>query len=188
MVTRNKVGGEVDAYCTRCKMVLAHTVLAMVGEKIARVRCNTCGGDHSFRGAPDAPKASTSRASSAGSSAKAASTKITKADRQIISFEQQLAEKDVANAPAYNIKETFAVDQVIRHPTFGLGIVSAVRGDKVDVAFKAETRTLVHGRGGAPAAKPAFAPPTRSGSAGPADKPQSAPEEAPAPQTGDENP
>ena len=30
---------------------LAHTILAMVGPKIVRVRCNTCGGDHAFRGA-----------------------------------------------------------------------------------------------------------------------------------------
>ena len=48
----HKVGGEVDAFCTRCKMTLAHTILAMVGTKIARVKCNTCGGDHAYRGEP----------------------------------------------------------------------------------------------------------------------------------------
>ena len=31
-------------------MTLAHTILAMVGTKIARVKCNTCGGDHVYRG------------------------------------------------------------------------------------------------------------------------------------------
>lgn len=167
------MGGEVDAYCTRCKMVLAHTILAMVGEKIAKVRCNTCGGDHAFRGAPDAPKATSSRAAS--STTRTSAPRATKADKVVISFEQQLAEKDVANAATYNVRETFALDQVIRHPTFGLGLVTAVRGDKMDVAFKAETRTLIHGRGGggAPAAKPAFSPPTR-GQTGPADKPQEA--------------
>ena len=36
----HRVGGEVDATCTRCKMELAHTILAMVGPKIIRVRCN----------------------------------------------------------------------------------------------------------------------------------------------------
>jgi hypothetical protein len=41
---------------------------------------------------------------------------------------------------------TFQVDELITHPTFGLGIVRAVRQDKVDVAFKASERTLVHGR------------------------------------------
>ena len=38
----SKTGGEVDCFCTRCKMVLAHTILAMVGDRPARVKCNTC--------------------------------------------------------------------------------------------------------------------------------------------------
>jgi len=38
------------------------------------------------------------------------------------------------------------VDDLISHPVFGLGIVRAVRRDKVDVAFKASERTLIHAR------------------------------------------
>lgn len=165
-----KVGGEVDAFCTRCKLPtpLAHTILAMVGTKIARVRCNTCGGDHAYRSAPgttDKPTASRSTTSRA-------STKADKPEKVVISFEDQLAGKDIANAPKYSPKDTYQVDQVIQHPTFGLGLVTAVRGDKVDIAFKAETKTLVHGRGGAPSEKPAFSPPGARSSA-PADKPVS---------------
>ena len=52
MATTHKVGGEVDAFCTRCRLTLAHTILAMVGTKLARVRCNTCNGDHAYRSAP----------------------------------------------------------------------------------------------------------------------------------------
>jgi hypothetical protein len=166
----HKVGGEVDAFCTRCKLTLAHTILAMVGTKIARVRCNTCGGDHVYRSAPGstdrptAPRSSTSRATG--------TAKADKPEKVVISFEEQLAGKDIANAPKYSPKDTYQVDQVIQHPTFGLGLVTAVRGDKVDIAFKAETKTLVHGRGGAPAEKPAFSPPSARSTA-PADKPVS---------------
>lgn len=49
-------------------------------------------------------------------------------------------------ARAYSPSVTFQVDELITHPAFGLGIVQAVRRDKVDVAFKASERTLVHGR------------------------------------------
>jgi hypothetical protein len=176
----HKVGGEVDAPCTRCKLTLAHTILAMVGTKIARVRCNTCGGDHVYRAAPG----TTDRLSAARTAtARATSTaRAEKPEKVVISFEEQLAGKDIANAPKYSPKETFKPDQVIQHPTFGLGLVTAVRGDKVDIAFKSETKTLVHGRGGGPAEKPAFSPPaTRQ--AGPADKPlaPSATESAEAP-------
>ena len=176
-----KVGGEVDAQCTRCKLTLAHTILAMVGTKIARVRCNTCGGDHAYRAAPGVtgrppPSGRTSRASRASSSSPAAA----KAEKVVISFEEQLAGKDIANAPKYSPKDTYKVDQVIQHPTFGLGLVTVVRGDKVEVAFKSETKTLVHGRGGAPAERPSFQPPLR-GASGPADKPM-----APPPETAEE--
>jgi hypothetical protein len=158
------VGGEVDAMCNRCKLTLAHTILAMVGTKIARVRCNTCGSDHKFWGA-SSPTSKPTRAPSA---------RATKEDKVIISFEQQLASKDVANAPKYSPKDTYALDQVLSHPTFGIGLVTAVRGDKIEVAFKADSKTLVHGRGGAGAAveKPTFKPPTVPTQTGPADKPQ----------------
>jgi hypothetical protein len=160
----HKVGGEVDAFCTRCKLTLAHTILAMVGTKIIRVRCNTCGGDHVYRSAPgttDRPPA-----------ARASKPRADRPEKVVISFEDQLAGKDIANAPKYSPKDTYQLDQVIQHPTFGLGLVTLVRGDKVDIAFKSETKTLVHGRGGAPTDKPAFSPPS-SRPTGPADKPVS---------------
>ncbi|MBN1205033.1 MAG: hypothetical protein JXB05_08940 [Myxococcaceae bacterium] len=166
-----KVGGEVDALCTRCKLTLAHTILAMVGTKIARVRCNTCGGDHTYRSAPG----STDRASPSARSSSARAPSAPRAERPekvVISFEEQLAGKDIANAPKYSPKDAYQLDQVIQHPTFGLGLVTAVRGDKVDIAFKAETKTLVHGRGGASAEKPVFSPPSARAT-GPADKPLS---------------
>ncbi|NTX06744.1 hypothetical protein HUA74_18060 [Myxococcus sp. CA051A] len=178
----HKVGGEVDAYCTRCKLTLAHTILAIVGTKIARVRCNTCNGDHAYRGAPgttDRP-APTPRASRASGG-------LTRAEKIIISFEEQLAGRDVANAPRYSPKDTYSVDQVIQHPTFGVGLVTAVRGDKVDLTFRTDTKTLVHGRGGAPSEKPAFSPPVRQAT-GPADKPQVAAEEVPAEAPVEESP
>lgn len=170
----HKVGGEVDAFCTRCKMDLAHIILAMVGTRIARVRCNTCGGDHAYRHAAGAVKPTLSAGSRV---AKPRAPKASAEAKQVISFDELLAAKNTATAVDYNIKTTFAVEQVVRHPTFGLGIVQAVRGDKVDVMFRAENRTLVHGRGGAPAARPAYQPPPERRK-GPADKPQASADDA----------
>src|SRR5262245_47418786 len=48
-----KAGSTVDSWCTKCKLVLAHTVEAMVEGKITRVHCNTCRGQHAYR--PEAP-------------------------------------------------------------------------------------------------------------------------------------
>jgi hypothetical protein len=153
----HKVGGEVDSFCTKCKLHLAHTVLAMVGIKIVRVRCNTCGGDHAFRSTPSRTRAPSQTRGSH--------------ERVVISFEQLLAGKDVAHAAKYSPKAAYGLDQIIDHPTFGLGIVSAVREDKVDVVFKADQKTLVHGRGESAAPRPAFHPPTPLPYA-PTDRPQ----------------
>jgi hypothetical protein len=149
-------------------MTLAHTILAMVGTKIARVRCNTCGGDHAYRTEGGTP---------AARSKTPTTPRATREDRVIISFQEQLAAKDVANARTYSPKDTYRADEVIRHPTFGLGIVKAVRSDKVDVAFKADEKTLVHGRGGS-GAKPTYQPPAGASNQ-PADKPQNEAAEPP---------
>ena len=144
----HRVGGEVDATCTRCRMELAHTILAMVGPKIARVRCNTCGSDHVYRGTQTASRAAASRPRAAP------------AEKTLVGWESQLAALDVAGAQDYRPDRTFAVDQVVRHPTFGLGIVRAVRQDKMDVAFKSAERTLIQGRVAA-TPRPTFTPPHR---------------------------
>ena len=41
-----KVGSDIDSWCGKCKRILAHTVEAMVGDKPARVNCNTCKSQH----------------------------------------------------------------------------------------------------------------------------------------------
>jgi hypothetical protein len=160
MVT-HKTGGEVDAFCTKCQLTLAHTILAMVGTKIARVRCNTCNKDHAMRAAPGASKARTAKPKA----------RSTKAERVVISFEERLGGRDPSGARAYSPRERYVADDVINHPTFGLGIVTVVRPDKIDIDFKTSQKTLVHGRDGAASAPPTFQRPTGRPT-GPADKPQ----------------
>ncbi|HVE87523.1 MAG TPA: hypothetical protein VND93_31915 [Myxococcales bacterium] len=164
----HKVGGEVDAFCTRCKMTLAHTILAMVGTTIARVQCNTCGGQHAFRSAPGTTTSASSSSRGRSTAAKAASRESLV--KTTLGFEDQLKGKDLTRARKYSPKDTYAVDEVMDHPTFGFGLVKAVRVDKVDVVFKASERTLVHGRGGPPAPRPQFSQP-QARITGVADKP-----------------
>lgn len=156
-MTSIRVGGEIDAFCSRCDLNLAHTIIAMVGPKVVKVKCNTCGNDHQYRGEQPLVKSQSfanpkKRASSSSSSA------APKASRAAVSWEDKFKGKDLSRARKYSFRDTYAVDDVIDHPTFGLGLVIAVRQDKVDVSFKQEEKVLVHGKGGAPAAAPAEAP------------------------------
>jgi hypothetical protein len=118
----------------------------MVGPKIVRVRCNTCMGEHAYRGAVVPKGASKPRA-----------PRATAAEKVVIAFEDRLKGHDLTKARKYSTKESFALEEVLTHPTFGFGIVTAVRGDKIDVAFKAFEKTLLHKRDDGHAARPTFA-------------------------------
>ena len=149
-----KVGGEVDAFCTKCKLVLAHTVLAVWAGQIKRVRCNTCMGEHGYRrGAPGASAAKPAhpRATAAPKSKAAAEPTVPR------SYVELLAGRGASSARRYNLKEKFAVGELVQHPSFGLGVVGAARGlEKIDVAFPGGVKTLLHNKGAGPAelAKP----------------------------------
>jgi hypothetical protein len=131
-----KVGGEVDTFCTRCELTLAHTVHAVVAGKPVKVECNTCRTVHRYRGA-------------AGASARPpAAARAPRARPDVVPFETLLAGKRVAEARAYSARQSYAVDDVLDHPLFGRGFVSAVRdGGKIEVTFRSEVKLLVHGRG-----------------------------------------
>ena len=140
-----KVGGEVDGFCTRCEMTLAHTIIAMVDGRPVKVECNTCHGVHRFRG--DLPGAATARKTSPQPAA--AAKRAHERPRPVtFSFEEALRGKNLAMAQRYSPRTTYQVDQVIEHPMFGLGWVSAVRdATKVEVTFRTDVKVLVHGKG-----------------------------------------
>jgi hypothetical protein len=130
-----KVGGEIDTFCNRCELTLAHTVIAVMGGKPVKVECNTCHSVHRWRdgGGRGAGPAS-------GGGARAARPKATEG------FDALLASKRAAPT-AYSPKRLYSVDDVVDHPIFGRGFVSALRdGGKIEVTFRSDVKLLVHGR------------------------------------------
>ncbi|HEY7726607.1 MAG TPA: hypothetical protein VH880_14825 [Anaeromyxobacteraceae bacterium] len=128
-----RVGGEVDAFCTRCGLLLAHTVHAMVGQRPVRVECNTCHAVHAWRSPPGASSA--------------AATRAPRARTRTLSFDDLLRSRDLARAAPYSPQGRFALDQVIEHPVFGTGLVTALKdGGKLEVTFRSAVRVLVHGK------------------------------------------
>lgn len=131
-----RVGGDVDAMCSRCELVLAHTVIAMVQGRPVKVQCNTCRTVHAFRGAPSSARAAVAR-------------RPAREKKAVISFDEALAAKGTAAARPYAPTTSYQRDEVVNHPTFGLGWVSMVRPDKVEIVFRSGAKTLIHARRGA---------------------------------------
>jgi hypothetical protein len=130
------VGGEVDAFCNRCELVLAHTVHALVSGRPVKVECNTCHTVHRYRDPPG---------SSRPGSHRTAAPRAPKAPA--VPFEDLLAAKNVSKARRYSPRDTFSVDEVVDHPTFGRGFVSALRdAGKIEITFRSDVKILIHGR------------------------------------------
>lgn len=126
IVKRSQVGGDVDAYCGKCKMDREHVIAAINPDgSIGRVECRTCRSNHIYR--ERAPKTSTSRASTRGSKKEAVSMT-----------------EEVGPLRAYSMQERFAAGDRVDHPKFGVGVVVDVRAGKIDVKFGREVKTLVH--------------------------------------------
>jgi hypothetical protein len=131
-----KVGGEVDALCSRCELVLAHTVHAVVAGRPVKVECNTCHVVHRFRAPAGRP------------TGRVPGVRAERAARApVVAFDDLLAAKDQAAAQPYSPARAFAADAVIDHPIFGRGFVSAVNGGKIEVTFRSSVKVLVHARG-----------------------------------------
>lgn len=44
-----RLGDIIDDYCVKCRRVMNHAVVSMLGEEPAKVRCRTCHNDHDYR-------------------------------------------------------------------------------------------------------------------------------------------
>lgn len=137
--TKIKAGSTVDGWCTKCKLVLAHTVEAMADDKITRVHCNTCRGQHAYR--PDAPGAGKTAAR------KSPARKAADAAPKRSEYETLLRGRTGDKARTYATSERFAPGELIKHASFGLGVVMAERDSvKIDVCFPDGPKVLLHGR------------------------------------------
>ena len=140
-----KTGGEIDATCNRCKMLLGHTILAMVGSRVARVRCNTCQGEHNFHAPGATPRARSARAIAAASRGSARAEAIASASGG--DLDTLLRGRDISQPSRYEPREAYEKDEILHHPSFGLGLVLAVRGERMDVLFPVGLKTLARHKG-----------------------------------------
>lgn len=137
-----KVGGDTLSWCGKCRLELAHVIVAMVDKKPARVQCKTCKAQHGYKrvgGAEPAAKR-TPRAASA----EPKKTTV----RAAVYWEEKVAKLSAKVPRRYAVNERFDATDLVEHPTFGLGVVESVRGDgKIVVLFRDGEKTLIHAKG-----------------------------------------
>ena len=141
-VSKNKPGGTIDSWCGKCKLILAHTIEAMVGNKPARLHCNTCNAQHTYKpyepgGTPRQVRQREAGAKPGPQPARARASR----------YQTLLKGKDMAVAKSYSTKDRYQAGDVVQHPSFGFGVATAVKdGTKIEVLFEGGSKVLVHGR------------------------------------------
>src|SRR5579885_1926729 len=46
---RARLGDDIDDYCVKCKRIMNHSVVSLMNDEPAKVRCRTCHQDHDYR-------------------------------------------------------------------------------------------------------------------------------------------
>ena len=132
------------AFCKKCDADRYHVVLAHTSDKSAKLKCEVCKSIKSW----SLPKAQEKKMAVGTKAVKVPSPR-TMAARQsayVTNYESLLKTQEKKEGHAYSIKTKFDVNHKINHPKFGLGIVTSVFDEKVEVAFSDEPRMLMHNR------------------------------------------
>lgn len=135
-MSKLSAGKDVDSYCTKCKLDLGHLIVAMVGDKIAKVKCNTCGGTHNYR------------AANIQKPAVAAKKEMTpKTPKEIGKPPEVLWQERISKARGgeipYGMGKAFKVGDLISHDLFGKGVVLQIASKKCSAIFVDKERIMV---------------------------------------------
>jgi hypothetical protein len=143
MNTRKLSAGDIiEARCTRCRDILNHRIVAMVGEKVVRVECNTCGGVHNYYPPPAAKPAVGRTVTRSGGTARPAATAARSARKDPAEAEREewsalRPSMQIDQAAGYDLNGSYRADTLLNHPVFGLGIVKQViPPNKMQVLFQ----------------------------------------------------
>ena len=133
-----QVSEDVFAYCTSCKLDLAHVIVALDGEEIKKVICKTCNKEHAYK----APKEGIGPSKKKKTPAKAKK-------RTISPFEEwEKAMEQAKDAPirAYAQNGSFGEGEKVDHSTFGQGLITKlIQPNKMEVIFEAGTKLMIRG-------------------------------------------
>jgi hypothetical protein len=133
------VGQDIEALCGRCGTTW-HVVMAMMGERIAKVVCKRCNGHHRYRTENETPEATTD-ASARGARRPTSGRRFS---RPSVPTPAPLPPFDPNKPPrVYAAKDGYGTGERVAHPTFGTGVVTgAPAPGRVEVAFPSGARVL----------------------------------------------
>lgn len=129
-----EVARRIYTDCKKCDSQRYHVVLAHLSSSSAKVECEVCKGKKTYK-LKSARKKVTS------------SVKKKPSTRSPAKHWMELKQNyNSSTVQPYSMKVCFPEGAVIDHPKFGLGFVTGVAGQAIQVVFEDGLRSLVHNR------------------------------------------
>lgn len=140
LLTLPPVAKSVLYNCKKCGTERYHRVLAHKTSTTASIQCEICSSKKTF-------KLETPKKSSSSSPKKAVVRKTTVSKTLAPSLWQDMNNKiGPQSAEPYSIKGNFNENDAIIHTKFGIGYVTKVEAQRIEVVFQDSIKQLVHNR------------------------------------------
>ena len=125
--------------------MLTHTIETIGGTQPTRVHCNTCASQHAYKPylPGESPRLVKARERAEENGPRAPQPGKARASH----YDELMKGRIVDEAKAYTPKVKFDPGDVVNHPTFGVGIATALKDStKIEVLFVDGPKVLIHGR------------------------------------------
>ena len=128
------VGKNIDAFCSRCQLTLAHIVLYEMWGAVRAVKCKTCGAEHRYHGPAPEKRCSVPAVRRSGTAPSVRPQTVRPADARQWEARNAAITPDVV-VWDYKLTERYEKGDVITHPSFGRGFVESITADGMEVLF-----------------------------------------------------
>jgi hypothetical protein len=129
MLEKYVAGENIVSQCTKCKGSRDHTIVAMDGEVIAKVKCRTCSSTHKFRNPAEVKKPRAPR-------------KKAGAQDTVAVLWQTCTSQSKGKELMYNMAGRYRVGDILLHDKFGKGVVRKLAMNKCHVLFEDKERLM----------------------------------------------
>jgi hypothetical protein len=145
-MSKISTGSDVEAQCSKCGES-RHVILAKVGERIAKVQCKRCGGQHRYK-PPEGQSAVDAVARSVRAPAPARIRAAGAAPRKrgaavAVPVGPRVVPDPSRPVRPYRLDQTYTTRDRIQHVKFGLGIVEGSPGPGKITVYFAEGRKIL---------------------------------------------
>ena len=133
-----QVSEDIVAYCTSCKLDLAHVIVAPDGEKVKKVLCKTCNKEHVYK-APKEGKVPSKKKKTAANSKK-------KTISPLEQWERAMEQAKDAPIRVYAQDGSFREGEKVDHRSFGQGLITKlIQPNKMEVIFEEGAKLMIRG-------------------------------------------